>query len=940
MGQMHLRADYPHGTTQVRVEEYKRPKFQVSLDAPKSAPKLNELVSLTGNAMAYTGAAVDGAQVKYRVVREVRWPIWWHWGWRASRPRGSEEQEIANGTIRTEVDGRFQIEFVAKPDPTIPESDEPTFIYRIYADVTDNAGETRSDDGTINVGYTALQANMTGPEWLEENRLFRVEIKTETLDGEPQNAEGVVKLYELKAPEKVHRSPLPKGHLPYWHHEGPIDEEEDDQPDLSDPNNWPLGRVVAEKKFSTDKEGKANLEFKLKTGAYRIVLETKDRFGKAVTAKLPLQVLQPNAKRFAIRIPHFVQARTNSYLPGEEFIALWGTGYSKGRAFIEIEHRGRMIQSFWTKPEQTQEQIKLAVTEAMRGGFTLHVTQVRENRGYLTSERIDVPWSNKELEIRWEHFTSKLEPSQKETWTAVLSLPTNSVAAGKGYKELPIEQIAAEMVATLYDKSLDAFAPHQWMQRFNIFRQDRSTAEPMFQNGAQQFNAYWTTWHRTVSVPEMSYRRFPDDLTQNYWGYQSRSMRTRGVMKSETFSPGLSLGAPVPAAAVAQDAFFADRIREESLSVGAVPLDSSESPQPEGLNLDNVIARQNLNETAFFFPQLTSDSEGVVRMTFTMPEALTEWRFMGFAHDGKLRSGFIDGKTITAKDLMVQPNPPRFLREGDEVEFTVKVSNQSNAPQTGKVRLTFADGLTGKAVDELLGNVSAEQTFEIPAKESRSYSWRIKAPEELSVLTYKAVGATAKVSDGEEGFLPVLSRRILVTESLPLPIRGPATKNFEFTKLLGSGESDTLRHQNVTVQMVSNPSWYAVMALPYLMEFPYECSEQVFNRFYANALARHIANSDLKIKRIFEQWRGTPALDSPLEKNQELKSVVLEETPWVRQAQSESQARKNVGILFDDNRLNYETDRTLQKLAEMQHNDGAWPWFPGGPGNDFITLYI
>ncbi len=207
-------------------------------------------------------------------------------------------------------------------------------------------------------------------------------------------------------------------------------------------------------------------------------------------------------------------------------------------------------------------------------------------------------------------------------------------------------------------------------------------------------------------------------------------------------------------------------------------------------------------------------------------------------------------------------------------------------------------------------------------------------------MTYKAVGSTGRLSDGEEGFLPVLSRRILVTESLPLPIRGKQTKKFDFTKLSESGKSETLKNQSLTVQMVSNPSWYAVMALPYLMEYPHECTEQTFNRLYANSLARHIAGSDPKIHRVFELWRGTPALDSPLEKNQDLKAVMIEETPWLRQAQAESQARRNVGILFDDNRLNDETSRLLHKLAEQQLDDGAWPWFPGGPANDYITLYI
>jgi len=362
--------------------------------------------------------------------------------------------------------------------------------------------------------------------------------------------------------------------------------------------------------------------------------------------------------------------------------------------------------------------------------------------------------------------------------------------------------------------------------------------------------------------------------------------------------------------------------------------------QQKGPDLSKVSARKNLNETAFFFPHLLSDKDGEVKLEFTMPEALTEWKFQGFAHDRDLRSGFLQDKVVTAKDLMVQPNPPRFLREGDVLEFTVKVSNQSPTRQTGRVGLRFYDARTDDIVNTQLANRNDVLDFDIPSKESRSFSWRIQVPDDMGFLKYKAVGATGRLSDGEEGYLPVLSRRILVTESLPLPIRGPETKKFDFTKLRQSGQSDTLKHQSVTVQMVSNPAWYAVMALPYLMEFPHECTEQTFNRLYANCLARHIASSDPEIRRVFDQWKGTPTLDSPMEKNQDLKAVMLEETPWLRQAKAESQARRNVGILFDDNRLNDETKRLLRKLAELQRANGAWSWFPGGPDNDYITLYI
>ncbi len=927
MGQMRIyTVSGPSGSVGFSVEEYKRPKFQVELEAPKTAAKLNDKVQLQGTAAAYTGAAVDGAKVRYRVVRQVQFPPWWHWySWRI--PNYGQSQEIAHGTVQTATDGTFKIEFIAKPDPTISPTNEPTFSFTIYADVTDSAGETRSDQRAIRVGYTALQALLTAKEWQTIDKPVEITVTTQTLDAEPQVAEGSLKVYRLKEPATVQRASMRSWYSSYG---GEFDRMFSPRQDESNPQSWPPGELVFERGLTTDQKGEVKAEPTLGVGIYRAIFETQDRFGKAVKGQAQIRVLDPAATKLAIKLPQLFDAPKWSVEPGEEFMALWGTGYDEGRAFIEIEHRHKLIERYWTKAGQTQQQLKRAVDESMRGGFTVHITQVRENRAYLIARRIEVPWSNKEIDIKWEHFTSKLQPGQRETWTATLTGAT-------------AQKLAAEFVATLYDQSLDAFMQAHWTRRFGVFRQDHSTASPQFQNSEKHFQHMYGHWPSIrVHVPN-THRSFPPDLVAHYWGYgfprAQRGVYFKGRAAVESESAAVAMDAAAPAALAAEpDMFLGQRVTElRGEAVGKAPSSEGQAPGPD---LSQISARKNLNETAFFFPHLISDKDGVVKMEFTMPEALTQWRFMGFGHDKDLRSGFLEGETVTAKDLMVQPNPPRFLREADVLEFTVKVSNQSAARQTGKVRLTLAEAVSDDSVDKALGNAQSELEFDIPAKESRSYSWRLKVPDGMGFLVYKAVASSGRVSDGEEGFLPVLSRRIYITESIPLPVRGPVTKKFEFTKLTKAGKSDTLQHQGLTVQMVSNPSWYAVMALPYLMEFPHECSEQIFNRLYANALARHIANSDPKIRRIFDLWKGTPALDSPLEKNQDLKSVMIEETPWLVHAQNESQARRNVGVLFDANRLDSELARALKQLTEMQLVDGSWPWFPGGRGNDYITLYI
>lgn len=906
--------------TSINVEEYKRPKFQVELNAPAEAARLDAPVELTGKAAAYTGAAIGGAKVKWRVERGVQLPSWCWW-WQPPATKA-----IAHGTAVTGPDGTFMIRFTAVPDRAVPAKNEPTFVYTVHADITDTTGETRSGDRTVRAGYTALQAVLSAGEWQTPDKSIELTIDTKSLDGDPQSAGGTVTIQTLIQPAEVERTPLQRDRH-WWQTSAG-----EPKVDPANPDSWKPGQVVTERSFQTDATGKVLVAAPLPAGIYRASLETKDRFGKKVTARRTLRVVDPHAQHFAVKLPNLFTAPAWSVEPNEKFTALWATGYGKGRAFVELECDGQPLKSYWTAADRTQALIELPITEQMRGGVSLRVTYVRENRAYLNEHVVDVPWSNKQLTLKWESFRSKLLPGQKETWTAIVRGPDAKGAM-------------AEMVAGLYDASLDQYEPHGWPQAFGVFRREYNRTRTGFQNATHGFQVIANQLQPEWRAVNWRYRAFPPEITTHRRGYaMGRMAKQAGATGDEVVELlAFSVAAPASANYMAANSVAGSRATDAtavpSLAMpdGADAVEGNPPPPPD---LNQVTARKNLSETAFFFPHLLADEDGTVRMQFTMPEALTEWKFLGFAHDKNLRAGFLTDRTVTAKDLMVEPNPPRFVREGDAIEFTVKVSNQTDRPQTGKVRLTFADAASLQPTDAALGNRTPEIDFDVPAKQSRSYSWHIAVPDGTGFLTYKAVGATAQAGDGEEGFLPVLSRRILVTESLPLPIRGPATKQFEFTKLLDSGRSDTLRSQSLTVQMVSQPAWYAVMALPYLLEYPHACSEQLFNRLYANSLARHIAGSDPKIRRIFDLWKDTPALDSPQAKNQDLKSVMIEETPWLRQATNESESRRNVGLLFDANRLDAESAHTLRELAERQLSDGLWSWFPGGRPSEYISLYI
>ncbi|MEP0214239.1 MAG: alpha-2-macroglobulin family protein, partial [Cellulophaga sp.] len=363
------------------------------------------------------------------------------------------------------------------------------------------------------------------------------------------------------------------------------------------------------------------------------------------------------------------------------------------------------------------------------------------------------------------------------------------------------------------------------------------------------------------------------------------------------------------------------------------------APAPPKKEKEAVKIRKNLQETAFFFPELQTDKEGNVSFNFTTPEALTKWKLQLLAHTKSLESAVTTLQTVTQKELMVMPNAPRFLREGDKLIFSSKIANITDKNLSGVANLELKDAVTGKDITSKLITSAKENNFSVDAKGNTKVSWTLEIPKNLQAVQYTVIAKAGNFSDGEQNLLPVLTNRMLVTETLPMWVRSNQTKKFSLDKLKNN-TSTTLTNHKLSLEITSNPAWYAVQALPYLMEYPHECNEQLFSRYYANTLASHIANSTPRIQEVFKQWANSDALLSNLEKNQELKSLLIQETPWLRDAQSETEQKKRIALLFNLNKMKSEQAAVIRRLTNNQNSSGAWAWFNGGIENRYITQHI
>jgi hypothetical protein len=978
-----------------RVEEYKRPTFTISFDKKKGAYRLNDSITITGSVAAYSGNMVTDAKMMYTVKRNGRFLDPWYRS-RLSYP----SREIKHGEIKTDEQGKFSIRFKASADDIIDKSGKPVFDFVIAADVTDLSGETRSGSTSLSIAFSAIQLQVNVPMVNEADSLKKIGVVSTNMDNQAEPALVNVKIFSLQVPENTIRERYwqrpdqfvmdKKEFASYF----PADEYDAE----SNFRNWATKALVKEGTVNTKNENNFSLGGNtLNPGFYRIEATTTDQYGEEIKTLQYAQVFSLNTNAGIPPSP-FTYAAQNITEPGQtaRFI---NNVFADKIFFIRRTDREKNKPGKYEVIEKNKglETITYTAEEKDRGGVTISEVFVYNNRAYTKQYYVTVPWTNKTLKVQYETYRDKTEPGSKEKWTVSIQddkngkvsaelltsmydasldqfathdwntpsiWETRTVSGGfSGSTNFAAERSSNNFInekyvrdrMVVYDRlATDAYelARVRLMQRLdslsgNLSKEDRQRIKLILASPMR----YAKSLAGSIGGLETSPRLAPlNEVVVVGYGAQTSSARIQirgmGSMDATTAPLYVVDGILMEAGYVPDGEPTSLKIMkgEEAVALyggaaaaGVIVITTKNGPQPKM----PLVVRKNFNETAFFFPQLYADSTGKYSFTFTMPESLTKWKWMSLAHTKDLAFGINTATIVTQKKLMVQANAPRFMREGDNMEFSGKIINMTDKEITGQVSLELVDPITNTAIDGWFQNVFPVQYFTVEAGQSFGVKFPILIPFSYNrPLTWRIKAVSGDMSDGEENTLPVLTNRMLVTETLPLFLPNDTTQHFVFDKLLNN-KSESLTHEAITVEYSSNPIWYAVQALPYLMEYPYECAEQTFNRFYANALASYIVNKHPKLKQVFEQWKAdSSSLKSNLQKNEELKQILLQETPWVMQAESEAQQRKNISLLFDLVQLSTQTDALIEKLKQAQSANGGFAWFKGGNEDRYITNYI
>ena len=860
-----------------KVEEYKRPTFDVTFEPVKVEYQVGDSIEVAGMAKTFAGAPVQNARVHYNISRSYAW-VWRFMG------RGSARWE---GEAMTDADGKFSVPVHFEIDSDRRESPLWYYTYNIQADVTDGAGETQQANLSLPLGSTSMVLNMDNlPDNLVKEKKLEIKLTAMNLSGEPVDTPVTYQVVEMEeqkdGQEKEGRKVL-------------------------------TGTVEANKSFVPE------AIYALPSGNYRLKLSAKDTQGRECTASKNFLLFSLNDKR-----PPFVITDW-FYQDGLEFDAASPAtvyiGSSEKNVYLlyDVFAGNKRLESKRIELSDSVVSFRFPYKKEYGDGILVSMAFVKDGRLYSHNARIMKPAPEKKLQLKWTTFRDKLRPGQQEEWKLTVLYPDGSPAE-------------AEMLATMYDASLDKiYSAHKL-----DFGVDFHYVVPLtYWNTSYMRNAYLY-----VDFPLKRLRAVPleySELIIPSTGRMEAVVVGYGGSPRATLAGALKIRGRSAANAVMNQEAVTDMVlQEEMVETSAqekVEMGSSEELAETG----DIQIRENFAETAFFYPQLRTNETGEVSISFVLPESLTRWKFMGLAHTQNVDYGKIEATATASKEFMLQPNMPRFVRVGDKANIAASLMNLSDKGVKGTVRMELFNPETEKVF------YSQKQKFDVKGGETGHVNFTFEVSDKYAVMACRMVADGDTFSDGEQRYIPVLTDKQWVTETVPLNVNGEGAHTFSLENLFNK-HSKTASEQRLTVEFTAHPAWYAVQALPVVAHPQNEDALSWATAYYAHSLAACIVKENPRIKQVFDSWKaqgGTKeTFMSNLQKNQELKNILLAETPWLAEATNEAEQKQRIATLFDLNTMNSGLAVSVEKLRELQNGDGAWSWYKGMQGSRYVTTQV
>jgi uncharacterized protein YfaS (alpha-2-macroglobulin family) len=948
------------GVARVSVEEYKRPTFEVTLADPQRPPGPGKPARIAGEARYFFGLPVSSGRVRWHVTREPRYPKWW-WddGWDA--PPGSVEI-AAQGTTELDAKGAFAITFTPVANPRA--GDGPgggdrarhgdgdgggggggegegdagvTHEYRLVVEVTGEGGETRMADRRFRLGPVGVEARLEA-----ERGFFRagepIELRAlrTDLDGAPRSGTARWRLLALAQPKEpllpadlparaARRGSDARGFMtpgdrlrPRWHTglpERPM-------------RTWPAAAEKARGALAHDRDGEAAIRLPgLAPGGYRVVYETTDDLGARYETATEIVVTGAGAgAAIPVALPIVLAVESDTVTAGGTARVVAGSGFAGQTAHLEIWRRGRRISHRQLVAGRDAPIIDIPVGEKDRGGFAVSLLVVRDHQLMTATVKVQVPWDDRQLEVALASFRDKLRPGAMETWTVTV----------KGPPSARPEAAAAEILAYMYDRSLDAFAPHHPPSPMSLWPDGTETTDPHSSIGeAVSEEAAKDDPATAERIPPLK----GEELRLEESGAGERRRRTVRVTSANIEILDNLAG----------DVEKGYGRKHEKNRVGLVGKTIDHDGIPDVVDeMPAPALRSDFAETAFWRPQLLTGADGSATISFTVPDSVTSWNVWIHALSKTLSSGSEERQVRSVKELMVRPDVPRFLREGDRAELKVVVNNAADRDLSGEVRLGLADPESGADLSGEFGLAPGDRVRPFAAKKGggAEVSFALAAPAKVSLASLRVTATAGNLSDGELRPLPVLPSRVHLAQSRSVALRDRDRRVMVFEDLArpdGSRATDRMV-VSVDAELVR----HVLGALPYLASYPYECTEQTLNRFVSTATVAAVLRDHPALASAARALgkRRTALAPFPEAVADPDRRMALEESPWLAasagrpaEASREDEQRALARIL-DPEIAAAARDAAITKLRNAQAHGGGFPWFPGGPPDPGITLYI